>query len=442
MDFKMDEQTYGDLNVFGGSENNFSLFALFKKTKTVGGRALMEHWMRNPSNSIEELQKRTAAINYFSSSVNELLIDHDQFDLILHYVNYDRGFLRSNILDSFFPWLSNRIKANQNYYVVQVGIKHLLVLLKYADELSSQFIDLHAPARLQELAIKIHTILEKPGIRYATSLSHKTQFSFRQLGKLDTLIRRENRLTVLELLALFYELDVFEGLAKVAKERAFCIPTYLEDGPISIAISGLFHPALAEPIKNDLKIDHQNNLIFLSGSNMAGKSSLLKSIGIAVYLAHLGFPVPAASMQTVVFNGLITTINLADMIESGLSHYYSEVMRVKKIALLLTERKRMFIILDELFKGTNAQDAFDASLLVVNGLAVIPNSIFIVSSHITALADELKAKNIAFKYLEHLIVDEKPKFTYQLKTGVSTNGIGMYFIERENILGLLAEARN
>lgn len=441
MDFKMDVQTYGDLSVFEGSENNFSLLALFKKTKTVGGRERIESLMRNPSSSIEELQDRTAAIEFFSKSDFKLQINHDQFDLILHYLHYDRGYLRGNVLDSFFPWLSNRIKPNQHYYVVQVGIKYLLVLLKYADQLSTKLTDRSAPNRLLGIAAQMSNILAKDGIRYAVALSPKTSFSFYQLGKLDALFRRENKLVILDFLQLFYELDVFETLAKVAKEREFCLPSYVEQENTTVSISGLFHPVLTAPIKNNIEISDQNNLTFLSGSNMAGKSSLLKATGIAVYLAHLGFPVPASHMQTVVFNGLITTINLADMIENGLSHYYSEVMRIKKIASLLTERKRMFIILDELFKGTNAKDAFDASLLVVNGFAAIPNSVFIISSHITELADELKAENIAFYYLEHLIIDEKPQFTYQLKAGVAKDGIGMYFIEKENILELLAQAK-
>lgn len=175
---------------------------------------------------------------------------------------------------------------------------------------------------------------------------------------------------------------------------------------------------------------------------MAGKSSLLKSVGIAVYLAHIGFPIPAREMQTVIFNGLLSTINLADNIENGLSHYYSEVIRVKKVASLLTERNRMFIILDELFKGTNAKDAFEASLLVINGLAEIENSVFIISSHITELASELKSKNIKFQHLAHQMIDQKPHFTYQLQEGVAKDGIGMYFIENENIAGLLEQAKS
>jgi DNA mismatch repair protein MutS len=146
-------------------------------------------------------------------------------------------------------------------------------------------------------------------------------------------------------------------------------------------------------------------------------------------------------MATTIFNGVITTINLPDNTPNGLSHYYSEVMRVKKIASLLTERDKVFVILDELFKGTNAKDAFDASLLTINGFAEIKNSVFIISSHITELTDGPMAKNISLKYLEHRMINAKPEFTYQLKDGVAKNGIGMYFIANENIEALLKQAK-
>ena len=442
MDFKMDEQSYRDLNIFGNTENVFSVFDLFKKAKTLGGRALLERWMRDPSNVIDDLQKRTEAIAFFSKSNIELNIDHDQFDLILHYLNYDRGYLRANVLDSFFPWLVNRIKSNQNYYVVQVGIKYLLGLIKYADELVSNLADSGAPLLLIELESKIRAFLKTPLMEFASSLSLQKQLNFYELGKLDSLFRKNNRLLILDLLHLFYELDALATLAKVANEQGFCLPSYLADDEINLQIKDLFHPALAAPVKNNIRIDKKNNLTFLSGSNMAGKSSLLKSIGLVVYLAHIGFPAPAASVHTTIFNGLITTINLADTIENGLSHYYSEVMRVKKVASLLVERKKMFVILDELFKGTNAKDASDASLLVINALSAIPNSVFIISSHITELATELNVNTISFQYMEHVMIDEKPHFTYRLKDGIAKDGIGMYFIEREDVLGLLKQAKN
>lgn len=441
MDFKMDEQSYRDLNIFGNSENAFSLFDLFKKTKTVGGRALIEYWMRNPTNVIDDLQKRTQAIAFLQKYNLELIIDHDQFDLILHYLNYDRGYLRANMLDAFLPWLRNRIKSNQNYYVVQIGVRNLLSLIKHAIELSDNLIETDIPPLLMEWIDKLKSIFKTPGLQATTSLSLKANIGFYQLSKLDVLFRRNCRLILYDLLNLFYELDALQTLAKAVDTHKFCIPSYNTDEVINLQIEHLFHPALTNPIKNDINIDDEQHLIFLSGSNMAGKSSLLKAIGIAVYLAHIGFPIPAKRLQTNIFNGLITTINLADTIENGLSHYYSEVMRVKKVASLLVEQKKMFIILDELFKGTNAKDAFDASLLVINGFSAIPNSIFIISSHITDLSSQLGSKTIAFKYMEHLTIGNEPKFTYRLKEGVAKDGIGMYFIEKEGILDLLASAK-
>ncbi|RZK40760.1 MAG: hypothetical protein EOO90_13710 [Pedobacter sp.] len=441
MGFKIDSQTYNDLNIFGGYENTSSIFKLFKGTKTLGGRELMEFMMRNPLNSISELNKRTDAIRFFLQKKLNLEIDHNQFDLILHYLNYEKGELRSNWVDSFIPWLGNQIKSNPNYYVVQVGIKFLLRLLKYAGEVVSVLAEDDVPKALCDIKDSIQNILETNRISYAYSLSSKEKLSFKQLGKIDSIIRRESRLVILELLHLFYQLDVFETLADVSDKNKFCLPTYDERDLALIKLKGLYHPSISAPVKNDLQIEEQN-LMFLSGSNMAGKSSFLKALGLAGYLAHLGFPVPAASMQTSVFNGLVTTINLPDNIENGLSHYYSEVKRVKMIANMLIEQQKLFIILDELFKGTNSKDAYEASLLVINGFAEIPNSVFIISSHITTLASELKAKNISFNYLEHLMIDQEATFTYHLKNGVASDGIGMYFIEKENIQELLNRAKN
>ena len=89
MGFKMDEQSYRDLNIFGSGENVFSLFDLFKKTKTLGGRALVEHWMRNPSNAIDDLRKRTEAIAFFSKTnigwfAAELNATHMDFKYMQH----------------------------------------------------------------------------------------------------------------------------------------------------------------------------------------------------------------------------------------------------------------------------------------------------------------------------------------------------------------------
>lgn len=86
-------------------------------------------------------------------------------------------------------------------------------------------------------------------------------------------------------------------VGRVARERDFSFPVALTDDEMSIGIKGLFHPALPGAVSNDLEITKSKNIFFLTGANMAGKSTLMKSFGIAVYMAHMGFPVAAKSIR-------------------------------------------------------------------------------------------------------------------------------------------------
>jgi DNA mismatch repair protein MutS len=143
-------------------------------------------------------------------------------------------------------------------------------------------------------------------------------------------------------------------------------------------------------------------------------------------------------MITSVFEGLITTINLSDNIESGYSHFFSEVQRIKLLAESLIESEKMVVILDELFRGTNVKDAFDASLAVISALSTIKNSFFLISTHIVELVPELKKhENISFMHLETVFRNDQPEFTYQLKEGVSKEKVGMFIIKKEGIIDII-----
>ena len=108
----------------------------------------------------------------------------------------------------------------------------------------------------------------------------------------------------------------------------------------------------------------EKNVVFLTGADMASKSTFIKSIGIALYLAHMGFPVAAVKMEFSVRDGNYTTINVPDDLSSGNSHFYAEVLRVKKIAKELGDDKNLFIIFDELFSGTNVKDAYEITIVL------------------------------------------------------------------------------
>jgi DNA mismatch repair ATPase MutS len=105
------------------------------------------------------------------------------------------------------------------------------------------------------------------------------------------------------------------------------------------------------------------------------------------------------------------------------------------------EKDRLFVIFDELFRGTNVKDAYDASLLILSEITKIRNSAFFISTHIVELAAELqKFHNISFRYMESYFEHKKPRFTYLLKEGISVERMGLYIVQNEGIVDILRTA--
>ena len=171
---------------------------------------------------------------------------------------------------------------------------------------------------------------------------------------------------------------------------------------------------------------------------MAGKSTFIKSIGAAAFLAHIGMGVPAESMELTWFDGLLSNINVTDNIAKGESYFYNEVQRIKNTILKINDGRKWLILIDELFKGTNVQDAMKCSATVIEGLIKIKNSLFILSTHLYEIGEGLKVHpNIAFKYFETIVDEEQFKFNYQLKDGISNDRLGYLILKRENVIELL-----
>jgi DNA mismatch repair ATPase MutS len=180
------------------------------------------------------------------------------------------------------------------------------------------------------------------------------------------------------------------------------------------------------------------NFLFLTGANMAGKSTLIKAVGSSVFLAHIGMGVPARHMKLSLFDGLLTNINVADNIAKGESYFFNEVQRIKNTIYNINDGKKWLVLIDELFKGTNVQDAMKCSLAVIKGLIKIHNSLFILSTHLYEIAEELKPfSNISFKYFETNVMDDQLDFTYQLREGISNDRIGYVILKREKVVEML-----
>src|SRR5690606_1521132 len=131
-------------------------------------------------------------------------------------------------------------------------------------------------------------------------------------------------------LRYIYQLDVYISVARVATSRRLEFPVALPAGERTVKLENVFHPLVKNAVPNTVYINSANNVLFLTGANMAGKSTFMKSLGTALFVAHVGFSVAAAKMEFSVLDGIYATINLADNLGMGASHFYAEVLRVKK----------------------------------------------------------------------------------------------------------------
>ncbi|MFN8609634.1 MAG: DNA mismatch repair protein MutS [Vulcanimicrobiota bacterium] len=191
---------------------------------------------------------------------------------------------------------------------------------------------------------------------------------------------------------------------------------------------GLGHPLLGPGcVTNDIHLTRVK-LWIVSGSNMSGKSSLLRSLGSNVVLAMSGAPVRAASMQLEPLQ-VAGSIQLSDSLAAGISRFYAEVLRLRQVLEQSSGPARLLYLLDEILGGTNSQDRLVGARAVVRRLFEL-NCLGLVTTHdlaLTELADQLgdQAANMHF---EDQLEDGVMKFDYRLRTGV---------IARSNALELM-----
>ncbi|MBP6716031.1 MAG: DNA mismatch repair protein MutS, partial [Acidobacteria bacterium] len=184
------------------------------------------------------------------------------------------------------------------------------------------------------------------------------------------------------------DIEAFAALATYAYEHpAAPFPTVVEDGPVFVATS-LEHPLIASgvAVANDVSIGGTHpHLLLVSGSNMSGKSTLLRAIGVNVVLAQAGAPVRAASLTLSPLE-IGSSLRIEDSLQAGHSRFYAEILRIRAIVDLTRQPKPLLFLLDEVLAGTNSHDRRIGAQAVVRTL-VEHGAIGLVTTHDLALAD-------------------------------------------------------
>lgn len=440
MKFIIDKQTQQDLELFEKSKDEKSVLALFDTTQTHGGRTELEKMFGTPVSDRNILEERKNAIRFFQSNAPRLELLKESYDFIEYYLRQQNVPERFSVTRSYSHAILYKLKPRNEFYIIRRGIRYLVNALNDVYEYMKQIDPQTSPLFIRNCREKVLHLLEKTSLHHALNLQHRHKLFPHEFGRLDVSFRKILLFETRDFLEIVYQFDAFQSIANCASMQGFSLPEF-SDEPGLFEAADIFHPFLVNPVKNSIRFSREQNICFVTGPNMAGKSTLLKSLSLCAYLAHTGFPVPAKELRTSIFNGLLTTINLPDNLNKGYSHYYNEILRVKYVAEQIGQTGNLFVIFDEIFRGTNVKDAFDASLAVISAFARLHNSIFAISTHIIEIAADLeKFPSIFFKYVEAKVTDGIPAYTFLLKEGVTDERIGLYLLHKERVIETIENA--
>lgn len=432
-----DKTTLHDLSLFHGNEE-LSVFDKLNFTKTVGGREVMKkmflHSLPNSAAILETqniLRLIISKLDKWPENVGNgtLLMIHKFYEAVIEIPPRNAYGLSGKL----YPYFHRH-----DFSLLKYSVGHAFDFLKGLQSIVHICSDEEIPIKLKTLLDRASTIMELPQLQIIFHKNNKAELSPAENLKLGRFIRFHFKQNLFQLMDIFSQLDAWFGMSKAIVNFDLKFPVFKESEKPVLNVQKLYHVLLPNPVSYDLQLNEENNFLFLTGANMAGKSTLIKSLGNAVYLAHLGMGVPAQSMELSYFDGLLSNINVTDNILKGESFFYNEVQRIKNTISKISDGRKWLILIDELFKGTNVQDAMRCSTVVIEGLVKVKHSLFILSTHLYEISEDLKHyPNISFKYFETNVENDKLHFSYQLKEGISNDRLGYLILKKENVIDLL-----
>ena len=217
------------------------------------------------------------------------------------------------------------------------------------------------------------------------------------------------------------EIEALGSLASFAAEHpTYAMPELVSPGPLFIA-QDLGHPLIPADrrVTNSIEMNETLRLLVVSGSNMSGKSTMMRSAGIAAVLAMAGGPVCAQSLRLSTMQ-VGASIRIADSLQENASRFYAEILRIRQV-LEMSARGPLLYLLDEVLAGTNSHDRRIGAEAIVRGL-VTRGAVGLVSTHDLALAQiaDSLAPTAANVHFEDHIEDGKVVFDYRIRPGVVT----------------------
>lgn len=232
------------------------------------------------------------------------------------------------------------------------------------------------------------------------------------------------------------ELDALCSLGTFAYNHPQYTYPELTEKPFCFLATQMGHPLMpaSQCVKNDATIPSRPFFLIITGANMAGKSTYLRTIGVNYLLACVGAPVCCERLKLHP-NQLITSLRTSDSLSDNESYFFAELKRLKRIIDLLNQGQQLFIILDEILKGTNSMDkqkgSFDLirQFMQMKANGIIATHDLLLGSLIKQFPEEIR--NYCF---EADIKDNELTFSYKLREGVAQNMNACFLMKKMGII--------
>lgn len=478
-----------DLDIFGRR----SLFQSINRTCTFFGKVRLAEWLQNHLHEKTSIEKRQEMIR----EISEHTLFREQFRVagLVHHGQSSDGekiqawsqspaqYLHAGWVKAFiwgvpvinslllitslagwtsFSWLGLSFGI---FLVLSFGIIKRATYIQetYGKQLKS----LNGYARLIALAkaeewksAGMQELMERFNLNGQSPVQALQQLS-KELDRLD--LRNNQFLYVLLEGSIFFQLQeivrierwkvrygqhISEWLETVGELDALCSlgtfaynhPQYtypeLTEKPFCFLATQMGHPLMpaSQCVKNDATIPSRPFFLIITGANMAGKSTYLRTIGVNYLLACIGAPVCCERLKLHP-NQLITSLRTSDSLSDNESYFFAELKRLKRIIDLLNQGQQLFIILDEILKGTNSMDkqkgSFDLirQFMQLKANGIIATHDLLLGSLIKQFPEEIR--NYCF---EADIKDNELTFSYKLREGVAQNMNACFLMKKMGII--------
>ena len=244
--------------------------------------------------------------------------------------------------------------------------------------------------------------------------------------------REKNGEYLEEWLEVMGEFEALSSISSIAYNfENFTYPTILDESEVYGVNIG--HPMIGErAVSNSFSLKGKEKVALITGSNMSGKSTFLRTIGLNILLSYIGAPTFSEDFNCGIFN-IYTCMRTKDNLEESISSFYAEILRIKYLIEAAKNGEKVFFLLDEIFKGTNSMDRHEGAKVLIKQL-VSCGGIGLVSTHDLELCELEKTEKWLVNYnFREYYENNKIKFDYKLRCGGSTTRNAIHLMKLAGI---------